>query len=81
MLPEAVVKRLGLPLSTAVNVRYADGRSAKRRAVKGVFVRLLADVAQLLADFTPKEGLNRQISRFFVVKIASSRCSEDLIEP
>jgi hypothetical protein len=42
---------------------------------------VLADVAQLLADFTPKGGRNRQISRFFVVKIASSRCSEDLIEP
>ncbi len=41
VLPEAVVKRLGLPLGTAVNVRYADGRRAKRRAVKGVFVRLL----------------------------------------
>jgi hypothetical protein len=41
----------------------------------------LTDVAQLLADFTPKGGRNRQISRFFVVKIASSRCSEDLIEP
>ena len=28
VLPEAVVKRLGLPLGATVNVRYADGRRA-----------------------------------------------------
>ena len=54
MLPEAVVKRLGLPLSTAVNVRYADGRRAKRRAVKGVFVRLLDAIAHSRPSCEPK---------------------------
>jgi predicted aspartyl protease len=55
VLPEAVVKRLGLPLiSTAVNVRYADGRRAKRRAVKGVFVRLLGRDSTFTAICEPK---------------------------
>jgi predicted aspartyl protease len=54
VLPEAVVKRLGLPLSTAVNVRYADGRHAKRRAVKGVFVRLLGRDSTFTAICEPK---------------------------
>ena len=54
VLPEAVVKRLGLPLSTAVNVRYADGRRAKRRAVKGVFVRLLGRNSTFTAICEPK---------------------------
>jgi predicted aspartyl protease len=54
VLPEAVVKRLGLPLSTAVNVCYADGRRAKRRAVKGVFVRLLGRDSTFTAICEPK---------------------------
>ena len=54
VLPEAVVKRLGLQLSTAVNVRYADGRRAKRRAVKGVFVRLLGRDSTFTAICEPK---------------------------
>ena len=54
VLPEAVVKRLGLPLSTAVNVRYADGRRATRRAVKGVFVRLLGRDSTFTAICEPK---------------------------
>ena len=31
VLPEDVVKRLGLPLGDPVNVRYADGRKARAR--------------------------------------------------
>jgi predicted aspartyl protease len=54
VLPEAVVKRLGLPLSTAVNVHYANGRRAKRRAVKGVFVRLLGRDSTFTAICEPK---------------------------
>jgi hypothetical protein len=30
VLPQAVVKRLGLPLGDPVKVRYADGRRARR---------------------------------------------------
>ncbi len=41
VLPEAVVKRLGLPLGDPVKVRYADGRRARRREAEGVFVELL----------------------------------------
>ncbi len=41
VLPEDAVKRLGLPLGNPVNVRHADGRRARRCAVKGVFLKLL----------------------------------------
>jgi predicted aspartyl protease len=54
VLPEAVVKRLGLALATAVNVRYADGRRAKRRAVNGVFVQLLGRDGVFSAISEPK---------------------------
>ena len=41
VLPEAVVKRLGLPPGDLAPVRYADGRRGRLRLVQGVFVRLL----------------------------------------
>jgi predicted aspartyl protease len=41
VLPRAVVKRLGLSLGDPIKVRYADGRRAQRREVKGVYVQLL----------------------------------------
>jgi predicted aspartyl protease len=41
VLPEAVVKRLGLPLGDKINVRYADGRRVRRREAKGVYLKLL----------------------------------------
>ncbi len=41
VLPEAVVKRLGLPLGDLAPVRYADGRRGRLPLVHGVFVRLL----------------------------------------
>jgi predicted aspartyl protease len=41
VLPQDVVKRLGLPLGRTINVRYADGRRAPRREVKGVSLTLL----------------------------------------
>ena len=41
VLPEAVVKRLGLPLSGTTIVTYADGRTAQRRTAKGAFLKLL----------------------------------------
>jgi predicted aspartyl protease len=41
VLPQAVVKRLGLPLGNPVQVRYADGREAEREGAEGVYVQLL----------------------------------------
>jgi clan AA aspartic protease len=41
VLPEAVVKRLGLPLGDKIKVRYADGRRVQRRAAEGAYVKLL----------------------------------------
>ena len=41
VLPEDVVKRLGLPLVNTFTVRYADGRQAKRKGAEGVYVQLL----------------------------------------
>lgn len=40
VLPEKVVKQLGLPLRGKVQVRYANNRTATRDAVKDVYVRL-----------------------------------------
>jgi predicted aspartyl protease len=54
VLPEVVVKRLGSTLGAAVNVRYADGRNARRRAVKGVFVQLLGRDGVFSAISEPK---------------------------
>ena len=41
VLPAAVVKKLGLAATAKVKVRYADGRSAKRDQVEGVYLELL----------------------------------------
>ena len=54
VLPEAVVKRLGLPLGSTVNVRYADGRKARRRRVDGVSVQLLGRDGVFTAICEPK---------------------------
>ncbi len=54
VLPEAVVKRLGLPLGDPVNVRYADGRKVRRRGVKGVSVQLLGRDGVFTAICEPK---------------------------
>ena len=54
VLPEAVVKRLGLPLGSTVNVRYADGRKARRRRVNGVSVQLLGRDGVFTAICEPK---------------------------
>jgi predicted aspartyl protease len=40
VLPEAVVKRLGLPLGDKIKVSYADGRKARRHKAHGVFLKL-----------------------------------------
>jgi predicted aspartyl protease len=54
VLPQDVVKRLGLPLGDPVKVRYADGRRAKRRAVKGVFLQLLGRDGTFTAICEPR---------------------------
>ena len=54
VLPEAVVKRLGLPLGDPVNVRYADGRRARRKGVERVYVQLLGRHGTFTAICEPK---------------------------
>jgi len=54
VLPEAVVKRLGLDLGDKVKVRYADGRQAQRREAKGVFLKLLGRDGTFTAISEPK---------------------------
>jgi hypothetical protein len=41
VLPQAVVKRLGLRLGNQVLVRYADGQRGRRREAKGATIKLL----------------------------------------
>jgi predicted aspartyl protease len=54
VLPLAVVERLGLPLGNPVRVRYADGRRARRREAKDVFVQLLGREGVFTAVSEPK---------------------------
>ncbi len=54
VLPQAVVKRLGLPLGNLVMVRYAGGRKAQRREAKGVFLKLLGRDNTFSAISEPK---------------------------
>jgi predicted aspartyl protease len=54
VLPQAVVDRLGLTLGGPVKVRYADGRRARRREVKGVFLKLLGRDSTFNAICEPK---------------------------
>jgi predicted aspartyl protease len=54
VLPQSVVKQLGLPLADRVRVRYADGRTAERREVEGVYVELLGRHGTFSAVVEPK---------------------------
>jgi predicted aspartyl protease len=54
VLPEAVVKRLGLPLGDPIPVKYADGRRARRKLVKGVFAQLQGRDGTFTAIVEPK---------------------------
>jgi predicted aspartyl protease len=54
VLPQAVVKQLGLPPGNKIKVRYADGRRAERREAKGVFVKLLGRDDTFTAIIEPK---------------------------
>ena len=54
VLPEGVVKQLGLPLGGKIKVRYADGRRAQRREAKGAHVKLLGREDTFTALIEPK---------------------------
>ncbi len=54
VLPEEVVKRLGLPMGATVMVRYADGREAKRKGAEGVYLQLLGRHGNFRAVVEPK---------------------------
>lgn len=54
VLPQSVVRRLGLPLGNEVKVRYADGRRATRREAKGVSVTLVGRENTFSAVVEPK---------------------------
>jgi predicted aspartyl protease len=54
VLPEAVVKRLGLTLGDPIPVKYADGRRARRRVAKRIFAQLLGRDGIFSAIVEPK---------------------------
>ena len=54
VLPQTVVKPLGLRLVNKVKVRYADGRRAQRFEAKEVLVKLLGRDVTLPAVIEPK---------------------------
>lgn len=54
VLPQSVVKRLGLRLGKKINVRYADGRRAQRQEAKGVYVELLGRDGTFAAIVEPR---------------------------
>jgi predicted aspartyl protease len=54
VLPSAVVKQLGLQTTGKVKVRYADGRTSTRNAVKGVHVAILGRDGVFTAAVEPK---------------------------
>lgn len=54
VLPQAVVKKLGLRLGDKIRVRYADGRTAQRREAEGAYVELLGRHGTFTAIVEPK---------------------------
>lgn len=54
VLPESVVKELGLPLGGKVKVRYADGRRTVRREAKAALVTILGRDDTFTAVVEPK---------------------------
>ena len=54
VLPQAVVKRLGLPMGDKILVRYADGRRVRREGAEGVYVQLLGRHGIFTAIVEPK---------------------------
>jgi predicted aspartyl protease len=56
ILPESVVTQLGLPLGGAIQVRYADGRTAQRREAQGAAVEILGRQGTFAAIIEPKRS-------------------------
>src|SRR5438128_1855735 len=54
VLPQAIVKQLGLTMGDKIRVRYADGRTAQRREAEGVHVELLGRHGTFTAIVEPK---------------------------
>ena len=54
VLPQAVVKRLGLPPGNPILVRYADGRRAQRAGAEGVYVEVLGRHGTFTAVVEPR---------------------------
>jgi predicted aspartyl protease len=54
VLPQALVKRLGLPLGNQIRVRYADGRKVHREGAEGVYVQLLGRHGTFTAIVEPR---------------------------
>ena len=54
VLPKAVVKELGVPMTRSVKVRYADGRRGQRKETAGVQIEILGRQATFSAVVEPK---------------------------
>jgi clan AA aspartic protease len=54
VIPQAVVEHLGLPLSTKVTVRCADGRMVKRPTAEAAYVEILGRHGTFTAIVEPK---------------------------
>ena len=54
VLPKAVVQQLGLPITSKVKVRYADGRTATRPQAEGAHVQILGRNGIFHAIVVPK---------------------------
>jgi predicted aspartyl protease len=54
VLPQGVVKQLGLRVGDKIEVRYADGRRAQRREAQGAYVELLGRHDTFSAIVEPK---------------------------
>jgi hypothetical protein len=63
VLPEAVVKRLGLPLGDKVKVHEVDGRKAQRREANGLFLELLGRDGTFTAISEPKNVRRPSLAR------------------
>jgi predicted aspartyl protease len=54
VLPQALVKQLGLPEGDKISVRYAEGRRAERRQAEEVYVELLGRHGTFTAIVEPR---------------------------
>jgi predicted aspartyl protease len=54
VLPQSTVKRLGLPVTGRVKVRYADRRAATRHTAEGAYVEILGRHGTFTAVVEPR---------------------------